>query len=96
MLLTREQVEHVAMLARLELDQQEVERSMHELNEILAHFERLKELDTEGVAPTSHVIPLTNVFREDEVTPSLPREKVLMNAPEAVDGSFQVPRVVEM
>ncbi|MCS6861399.1 MAG: Asp-tRNA(Asn)/Glu-tRNA(Gln) amidotransferase subunit GatC [Abditibacteriales bacterium] len=95
MRLSREQVEHVALLARLELSEEEKERYMHELNQILEHFEALQRLDTENVPPTSHAIPMTNVLREDVVRPSLPREAVLQNAPDAAEGCFRVPRVVE-
>ncbi|MFA0753658.1 MAG: hypothetical protein IMHGJWDQ_001437, partial [Candidatus Fervidibacter sp.] len=93
--LSREEVLHVALLARLELDEAEIERYTWELNRILEHIEKLKELDTEGVEPTSHAVPLFNVFRPDEPREPMPREEVLMNAPDAVDGYFRVPRVVE-
>jgi aspartyl-tRNA(Asn)/glutamyl-tRNA(Gln) amidotransferase subunit C len=86
---------HVALLARLELDDAEIERYTWELNRILEHIEKLQELDTEGVEPTSHAVPLSNVFRPDEPSEPLPLEEVLMNAPDAVDGYFCVPRVVE-
>jgi aspartyl-tRNA(Asn)/glutamyl-tRNA(Gln) amidotransferase subunit C len=94
--LTLEQVDHVALLARLELTPEEREKLTHDLNSILDHFERLQEIDTTGVAPTSHVIPMANVLREDEVRPSLPRDSFLGEAPEARDGFFVVPRIVEM
>ncbi len=95
MRLSREQVEHVALLARLEISEEEKERYTHELNQILEHFEALQKLDTENVPPTSHAIPMTNVLREDEPRPSLPREEVLQNAPDPAEGCFRVPRVVE-
>ena len=95
MRLSTEEVEHVALLARLDLSEEEKERYTEELNQILAHFGRLDELDTTEVPPTSHVIPMTNVFRNDEVKPSLPVEEVVANAPDATDDSFRVPRVVE-
>lgn len=95
MRLSREQVEHVALLARLELNEEEKERYTHELNQILEHFEALQKLDTENVPPTSHAIPMTNVLREDAVRPSFPREEVLQNAPDPAEGCFRVPRVVE-
>lgn len=93
--LSREEVLHVALLARLELSEEEIERYTWELNRVLEHIEKLKELDIEGVEPTSHVVPLYNVFRSDEPGDPLPREEVLMNAPDAIDGYFRVPRVVE-
>ena len=95
MRLSREQVEHVALLARLELSEQEKQRYMEELNQILEHLGRLSELDITDVPPTSHVIPMTNVLREDEVRPPLPQDEVLMNAPDTEAGCFRVPRVVE-
>lgn len=96
MKLSREEVEHVALLARLDLTEAEKTQYTEELNQILQHFEKLSELDTTDVPPTSHVIPLTNVFRPDEVRPSLPVEDVLANAPDATEDAFRVPRVVEM
>jgi len=93
--LSKEEVEHVALLARLDITDEEKARYTEELNQILAHFDKLNELDTSGVPPTSHVIPMTNVFRKDEVKPSLPVESVLANAPDATETAFRVPRVVE-
>src|SRR5438045_5560446 len=94
--LTLEQVEHVALLARLELTPEEKTRLTGELNVILDHFERLQELDTSHVEPTSHAIPMQNVFRADEVRPSLPRDPFLAEAPDAREGYFVVPRIVEV
>lgn len=93
--LTLEQVSRVAFLARLELDDQEKTRLTRDLNDILAQFSRLQELDTNNVAPTSHSIPLQNVFREDHARPSLPRDEATRNAPEKRDGNFIVPQIVE-
>jgi aspartyl-tRNA(Asn)/glutamyl-tRNA(Gln) amidotransferase subunit C len=87
----REQVLHVAKLARLELTEDEVERMSGELSSILEAIERIAELDLEGVEPTSHVVSLENVLRADEPRPSLPRERALANAPEAGDVGFSVP-----
>jgi aspartyl-tRNA(Asn)/glutamyl-tRNA(Gln) amidotransferase subunit C len=87
----REQVLHVARLARLKLSDEEVERMSGELSGILDHVERISELDLEGVEPTSHVIKLENVLRPDEPRPSWPREKVLERAPDPADGAFRVP-----
>ncbi|MFA4028592.1 MAG: hypothetical protein GDYSWBUE_000608 [Candidatus Fervidibacterota bacterium] len=95
MRLSREDVLHVAWLARLELDDDEVERFTWELNQILEHMEKLKELDVTDVEPTSHVIPMVNVFREDVAGKPLPREEVLANAPDATEEAFRVPRIVE-
>lgn len=88
-------VEHVAKLARLELSEQEKAKFTDQLNAILKYAEKLNELDTEGVAPTSHVQPIKNVMREDEKRPSWPVEKVMLNAPDEEDGQFRVPAVLE-
>jgi aspartyl-tRNA(Asn)/glutamyl-tRNA(Gln) amidotransferase subunit C len=90
-MIDREQVLHVARLARLKLSDDEVERMSSELSGILDHVERISELDLEGVEPTWHVIELENVLRSDEPRPSWPREKVLERAPDPADGAFRVP-----
>ena len=95
MKLSSKEVEHVALLARLELSGQEMERLTSHLNQIMGHFEKLQELDTSQVEPTSHSIPVRNVFREDVAGPSMTVEEVLANAPEAKDDQFVVPQVVE-
>ncbi len=87
----REQVLHVARLARLHLDEEEVERMAVELSGILDHVDMIGRLDLEGVAPTSHVVALENVLREDRGRPSLSREQALANAPDPDQGSFRVP-----
>jgi aspartyl-tRNA(Asn)/glutamyl-tRNA(Gln) amidotransferase subunit C len=87
----REQVLHVARLARLRLTDEEVERMAGELSSILDHVERINEIDLDGVEPTSHVIDVENVLRPDEPRPSLPRERALENAPDATDQGFRVP-----
>jgi aspartyl-tRNA(Asn)/glutamyl-tRNA(Gln) amidotransferase subunit C len=94
MALTREEVLHVAELARLSLSPEEIELFTLQLNEILEYVEKLQELDTSGVAPLAHVIPLFNVFREDQVRESLPLDAVLENAPAREDGNFLVPRII--
>ncbi|MEF2969285.1 Asp-tRNA(Asn)/Glu-tRNA(Gln) amidotransferase subunit GatC [Paenibacillus sp. M1] len=88
-------VEHVAKLARLNLTDEEREMFTEQLNAILQYAEKLNELDTDGVEPTTHVLHLSNVMREDEVRESLPQEKVFRNAPEEEDGQFKVPAVLE-
>jgi aspartyl-tRNA(Asn)/glutamyl-tRNA(Gln) amidotransferase subunit C len=93
--LTPEEVRKVALLARLELEPDELERQGRNLNSLLAQFEALQKLDVTGVEPTSHSVPLFNVLREDVARPSLPREEVLRNAPESRDGCFVVPRIIE-
>ncbi|MDI6853341.1 MAG: Asp-tRNA(Asn)/Glu-tRNA(Gln) amidotransferase subunit GatC [Deltaproteobacteria bacterium] len=94
MALTREEVLHVATLARLSLKPEEIETFTRQLNDILAYVAKLQEVDTEGVPPLAHVIPLSNAFREDEVQPSLDRDESLANAPEREEGAFVVPRVI--
>ena len=93
--LTNDQVARVAFLARLELSDTETLRLTTELNSILGQFERLQELNTDGVAPTSHSLPLQNVFRDDEIRPSLSREAATANAPDKRDGNFIVPQIME-
>jgi aspartyl-tRNA(Asn)/glutamyl-tRNA(Gln) amidotransferase subunit C len=87
----REQVLHVAKLARLRLSDAEVERMADELSGILSHVDRISQMDLEGVEPTSHVVALENFLRPDQPRPSWPRDVMLDLAPEAVDGSFRVP-----
>jgi aspartyl-tRNA(Asn)/glutamyl-tRNA(Gln) amidotransferase subunit C len=94
MALTREEVLHVADLARLSLEPAEIELFTRQLNDILAYVQKLQELDTEGVAPLAHVIPVFNVFREDVIRDGLERESALDNAPAREEGSFLVPRVI--
>lgn len=95
MSLTREEVLHIAQLAHLGLSEDDVPKFQEQLSEILDHFEALRALDTEGVPPTSHPLPLESVMREDEVAPSLPVEDVLANAPNVEDGLFRVRAVLE-
>ncbi len=90
-MLDRDQVLHVARLARLELSEAEVERMASELSHVLDHIEKIRELDLAGVPPTSHVIDVVNALRSDEPEPSLPAEVVLAAAPEPLDGGFGVP-----
>jgi aspartyl-tRNA(Asn)/glutamyl-tRNA(Gln) amidotransferase subunit C len=90
-MIDREQVLHVARLARLELTEHEVEVMATELSGILDHVDRISELDLEGVEGTSHVVALENVVRPDEPRPSLPRERALEQAPDPAEGAFRVP-----
>jgi aspartyl-tRNA(Asn)/glutamyl-tRNA(Gln) amidotransferase subunit C len=87
----REQVLHVARLARLELTDEEVDRMAEELSAVLEHVDRISSLDLEGVEPTAHVVPLVNVLRDDKPRPSWPRETMLELAPDAADGAFRAP-----
>lgn len=95
MRLSDDEIKHIALLSRLELSDAERERAQNELGQILGYFEALSGLDTQGVEPTMHALPIQNVLRRDEVRPGLSREQALQNAPESADGMFQVPRVVE-
>lgn len=88
-------IEKVARLARLELSEEEKETFGNQLEQILSHMEQLNRLDTAGVKPTSHAIPIDNVFREDEVKPSSERQEVLGISPEQGDDHFKVPRIIE-
>ena len=92
---TKIDVAYVARLARLALSEEEKERYQHDLAQILDYAAKLDELDTEGVEPTAHVLPIHNVLREDRSRPSYDRDKLLANAPEQADGCFKVPKVVE-
>jgi aspartyl-tRNA(Asn)/glutamyl-tRNA(Gln) amidotransferase subunit C len=90
-MIDREQVLHVARLARLALTDEEIERVAPELSGILEHVERMNRIDLDGVEPTSHVVALENVLRPDEPRPSWDRERVLEGAPDPSDGAFRVP-----
>ena len=90
-MIDREQVLHVARLARLRLTDEEVERMSGELSTILDSIEKIGELDLDGVEPTSHVVDLENVLRADEPRPSLPRERALAGAPDTAPAGFRVP-----
>ncbi len=95
MSLSGEEVKKVALLARLELEDEELARQTMRLNQLLEQFGKLQELDVTDIEPTSHSFPVFNVLREDVARPSLPREDVLANAPESRDGCFIVPRIIE-
>ena len=90
-MIDREQVLHVARLARLRLTEEDVDRMAAELSGILEHVDRISELDLDAVEPTSHVVELENVLRADEPRPSWPKEKVLEQAPDPSEGAFRVP-----
>lgn len=94
-MISLEQVEHVARLARLNLSEEERQRFTEQLNAILAYMEQLNEVPTADVEPTSHVLDLVNVFREDIVRQSLSAQEALANAPERAHHYFVVPRIVE-
>jgi aspartyl-tRNA(Asn)/glutamyl-tRNA(Gln) amidotransferase subunit C len=88
-------VEHVARLARLALSDGEKERMRSELDGILAYIDKLRAVDTSGVLPTSHAVPLTNVMRDDVGRPSLPPDEMLANAPDRHGELFRVPKIIE-
>ena len=94
MRITKEQILHVAHLARLELDEASVEKFAGQISTVLEYVDQLQGVDTQDVKPTSHAISLTNAFREDRKRARLETEKALANAPEKEDGSFVVPKVV--
>lgn len=90
-MIDKDQVLHVAHLARLNLTEVEVETMASELSHVLGHIEKISELDLDGVAPTSHVVEVSNALRPDEPRPSLSREVALSQAPESDDEGFRVP-----
>jgi len=90
-MIDRKQVLHVARLASLQLSEEEVDRMAGEMSTILGHVETMNELDLDGVEPTSHVVELQNVLREDVPRECLPRERALEQAPDVADGGFRVP-----
>ena len=95
MKLNRKDVEHVALLSRLELSETELGKFTGQLDAILEYIDVLNQVDTSAVEPMAHVLDIRNVMRADEVQPSLPREAALQNAPDAEDGFFKVPKIVE-
>ena len=94
MKITKDEVLYVAHLARLELDEESIAKFAGQIDEILGYIEKLNQVDTSGIKPTSHAISLTNAFRDDEEKEPIDRELALANAPEKEDGSFVVPKVV--
>ncbi|WP_160035833.1 Asp-tRNA(Asn)/Glu-tRNA(Gln) amidotransferase subunit GatC [Paenibacillus sp. An7] len=95
MSITNQDVQHVAKLARLNLSDEEETQLTEQLNAILQYAEKLNELDTDGIEPTTHVLHVSNVMREDEVRESLPIEKVMLNAPDEEEGQIKVPAILE-
>jgi aspartyl-tRNA(Asn)/glutamyl-tRNA(Gln) amidotransferase subunit C len=95
MKITKQEVEHVAALARLELSEQEKELLTSQLSNILTYVEKLNELDTKGVEPTAHVLDIKNVMRDDVPEESLSQERALANAPEKATGHYKVPKIIE-
>ena len=95
MTITDETIKYVAALAKLSLSEEAGKKAKEDLSEILGYMETMDGLDTEGVEPMSHILPLHNVFREDVVTGGEDRESLLMNAPSQKEGTFMVPKTVE-
>jgi aspartyl-tRNA(Asn)/glutamyl-tRNA(Gln) amidotransferase subunit C len=95
MSLTSKDVDHVAKLARLEITAEERERYTQQLNAILDHAAGLSKADVKGVEPTAHILPLKNIWREDALKPSLPREQALANASDKAKGCFRVPKIID-
>jgi aspartyl-tRNA(Asn)/glutamyl-tRNA(Gln) amidotransferase subunit C len=95
MKISREEVEYVAHLARIELGPEEAEKFTDQLGQILGYFEKLGELDTSEVEPTRHAIAITNAFREDEVKESYDSDTALKNAPDKDGSFFKVPKIIE-
>ena len=95
MKITRAEVEHVSRLARLALSEAELDSLTGEMDAILGYVEQLNALDTEGIIPTAHAVPMENAFRPDVVRPGLTTEQALSNAPDATDNAFRVRRVIE-
>jgi aspartyl-tRNA(Asn)/glutamyl-tRNA(Gln) amidotransferase subunit C len=95
MALTRDEVLHIARLARLALAESDVDRMRNQISDILGHFEALQSVPTDGIEPTAYPLPLNNVMRADETTPSLRRDEALANVPEADDGYLRVRAVLE-
>lgn len=95
MQITKQEIEHVAKLARLNLSEEDKEKFTQEMGAIIGFVDKLNELDTTGIEPTAHILPIHNVFREDQVRPSFDRDKLLQNAPQKKDECILVPKVVE-
>jgi len=95
MKITRPEVEHVARLARLALQDAELDALTGQMDAILGYVDKLNQLDTTGIEPTAHAVPMENAFRADEERPSIGLDKALANAPERADSCFQVPKVIE-
>ncbi|WP_404330825.1 Asp-tRNA(Asn)/Glu-tRNA(Gln) amidotransferase subunit GatC [Mesobacillus maritimus] len=93
--ISTDQVKHVAHLARLAITEEEASRFTQQLDKIITYAEQLNEVDTENVEPTSHVLEIKNVMREDVAKPGLPNEEVLKNAPDHQDGQIKVPPIIE-
>jgi aspartyl-tRNA(Asn)/glutamyl-tRNA(Gln) amidotransferase subunit C len=94
-LISEDAVRHIALLSRLECSEEDIHAFAQDMNSILGYVEKLKELDTENIEPTSHALRMTNVFREDTVQPSLTNTQALANAPSTEAGHFKVPQIIQ-
>lgn len=95
MKITEEDVAYVAGLARLSLTPEELKTMTGKMDAMLGYVDKLNELDTDGIVPTAHAVPMANAFRDDQVIPAIGTAAALANAPQGADGCFQVPRVIE-
>jgi aspartyl-tRNA(Asn)/glutamyl-tRNA(Gln) amidotransferase subunit C len=95
MKITRVEVEHVARLARLELSEAELDTFTVQMDSILAYVEKLNALDTDGIVPTSHAVPMENAFRPDQLRDAIGVDNALLNAPNHAESFFRVPKVIE-
>ena len=95
MKISSKDVEHVARLARLTVAPEELKSLTEKMDAILGYVDKLNELDTTGVEPMAHAVPMSNAFREDEINPAIGTERALQNAPQSEDGYFKVPKVIE-
>ncbi|AZO96248.1 Asp-tRNA(Asn)/Glu-tRNA(Gln) amidotransferase subunit GatC [Halocella sp. SP3-1] len=93
-MISKKDVEYIANLANLEVDEADKDVFAKQLGDILEYVEKLNELDTDGVVPTAYTVPMKNVFREDKAEPSIKRDKALANAPDKKDGQFRVPPII--
>jgi aspartyl-tRNA(Asn)/glutamyl-tRNA(Gln) amidotransferase subunit C len=95
MSITRDEVAHLARLSRLALGEEELDHLAPQLDQIISAVARVQEVTAEGIPPTSHALPITNVYREDEIVPCLPRDVVLSQAPAVERERFKVPRILD-
>jgi aspartyl-tRNA(Asn)/glutamyl-tRNA(Gln) amidotransferase subunit C len=95
MRISKEEIEHIASLARLYLSEEEKDLFGSQLSSVLDYMEKLNELDTKDIEPTSHVLPLSNVVRDDIPSPSIPKEDALLNAPDRTNKFYRVPKIIE-
>ncbi|HDD64547.1 MAG TPA: Asp-tRNA(Asn)/Glu-tRNA(Gln) amidotransferase subunit GatC [Firmicutes bacterium] len=93
-IIKREEVEYLGKLARIELSEEEKKKLENDLEKILEYISKLNEVNTENVPPTNHVLPIKNVFRDDKVKKSFPREELLKNAPDKTEEFFKVPKII--